>query len=201
MQALTTEELKKLRTVYFADFVENAMFMDVNKYFKPYNEDSYLLLPENHVGHALWLQRFKITKFTGRNLHHNFFSQLFDTLLQDPSFEGFVVNYRDYLIYAENLQGKAWYEYLEHFEKNKMNQYIKSDFRFDIDVMIKNFWQCIIAENRLEELYPNDLNEQQLKVCKYFVHHYINRLPVSQLPHFSNTLSNFQKLKNWFKSL
>lgn len=201
MEAVTTEELKKLRTIYFADFVENIMFMDADRYFNPYTKDAYLILPIHHIGRSLWSQHFNITHFIERNLQHHLFDKLFDKFWLDPKFHSFINTYKIDLVHALNMNTDDYYKYLENLENHKMGIYIKSNFRFDIDGMIKDFWQCIKIENRLDELYSKDWTAQQNKVCQLFVHHYINRLPTDKLPRFSATISIFDKFKNWLQSL
>jgi hypothetical protein len=201
MQPQSAEQLKTIRLPFLVNFIDVAMYVDTEKYFAPYTNDSYLLLPDTHIGRALWSQQNCISMFIEKQRNHAFFSELYDKLIQYSGFESFIVKYQNFIEYTYKLEGKAWKGYIEHFETNKMNVYYKSDFRFDIDGMIKDFWQRIKVEGHLEDIYPKQISEAQLKVCKLFVHHYINRLPMSELPHFSDKLSLLEKLQNWFNSL
>ena len=196
MKQIPATELDNFKRLYFADFFCFFSNIDLKNYFYPFWKDEYCIQPEYKIGHWLWRQYKEISYSIDVDKTEGFTNLLFDRFSGDEKFINFLYEYKRYYERWRGLKGDALYEFYDGYQEKSVAIYTASAFRLNQEEVFRHFCFWLKKEGVLAQVDISGETEKQKEICKIYVNHYFNRLPISSLPK-----SKFMAWNEWFTSI
>ena len=196
MKQIPASELDKFKRNYFGDFFCHFQNLDLKKFFSPYCSDDYCLKPKNNIGYWLWQQYMSIIHITDDKIVGKFTNKLFERFLVDEKFISFLYSYQTFYNGDTDLKGEAMLDFYDGYTEKSIAIYTASTFRLNQEGILKEFCEWFKKEGLLDQITICGETEKQKEICKIYVNHYFNRLPISSLPK-----TKFMAWNDWLTSV
>ena len=182
MKQIPASELDDFKKIYFADFFCFFCSTDLKKYFHPYSKEDYTIPSENKIGFYLWQQYYILSRCIDVGNTQEFTNLLFDRFSGNDKFIDFLYNYKKFFKGWEGLKGMDMMNFYEDYWGKSMAIYTASAFRFNHEEVLHHFCFWLKKEGVMNRITICGETEKQKEICRSYVNHYFNRLPINTLP-------------------
>ena len=144
----------------------------------------------------MWQQYKEISYSIDVDKTEEFTNLLYDRFSWDEKFINFLYAYKKYYDGWRGLKGEALYDFYDGYQEKSIAIYTASAFRFNQEEVLRHFCFWLKKEGAMNRITICGETEKQKEICKNYVDHYFNRLPISSLPK-----SKFMAWNQWLTSI